>query len=459
MATIGPASASVTMLTRMMKAGMDIARLNFSHGTHKAHAILLRHIRAAAKKSGRTVAVLQDLQGTKIRIGILPEEGIELKKGKVVTLTYTDKVYDKGHIPVTYNHFHKDVKKGHRIFLDDGFVELNVQSVRGKIVKAKVIQGGHLISHKGINIPDSQLSTNTFTKKDHEDLIFGLNNHVDWIALSFVTSAKTVINVRKIMKDYCIKYKLPVPRIMVKIERREAVDAFLEIVDAADGILLARGDLGIELPYEEVPIIQKEFTEICRATGKPIIIATHMLESMKDHRRATRAEVSDIANAVMDHADATMLSAETATGDYPYASVQVMETVIRETEASRMDDISFYQTHNLHSPSLAIAQAVHTMAENRQIDFIVLSANYKTISEKINVFRPNVPILMACSNASQARQLTMKCGVQTFILQDNPGTFIHRAEGYLHKHKIVSSTKKIAFVTETQKGELQLTIR
>ncbi len=457
-ATIGPASSTVTMLTRMIKAGMDVARLNFSHGTYDDHEMLMKHIRSAARKTGERVTILQDLQGTKIRVGVLPDEGIELKKNQAIEFEYSENPYDGDIIPVTYTLLHRDVKKGHRIFLDDGLIELHVISIRGKKVKAKVILGGTLLSNKGINIPDSVLTSKSFTKKDHEDLLFGMNHHVDWIALSFVTDVNVVTEVRKIIQNHAKKHKLPEPKIMVKIERREAVESFLNLLEVVDGVLIARGDLGIEIPFEEVPIIQKEFVEICRAAGKPVIVATHMLDSMTKVRRATRSEVSDVANAVFDHTDAVMLSAETATGDFPYASVQVMETVIREAEASRMDDISFYRMHEIHSPELAIAQSVHVMAENGQIDAIVTSANYGTAPQKINVFRPNVPIFMACKDESQARQVMMKSGVQSFVLDDAPGSFVHRSMSALRRKKLIQAKQKIAFVIRGPKGDLHLSI-
>ncbi len=457
-ATIGPASSSVRVLTRMINAGMGVARLNFSHGTHPQHKSLIRHIRSASHKTGKEVAILQDLQGPKIRVGELPEGGIELKRGeKVVFRTGVDG-YEHDEIPVTYDQFHKDVKKDHRIYLNDGRLEAIVQSVRGRRVHAKVKTGGTLTSHKGINIPDSNVSTPSFTKKDHEDLLFGLEQGVDWVALSFVTSEEVVLKVRKIIRAKCRSLGSVMPKIIVKIERREAVDGFLEILNAADGIMLARGDLGIEIPPEEVPIIQKEFVEICRQAGKPAVVATHMLDSMTDSPRATRAEISDVANAVIDHADGVMLSAESATGEYPDLAVRTMADVIDETEASRLDDINFYQWHNIPDVSTSIAQNLHVMAENGQIDMIVSSATFP-LSSSLNIFRPNVPIVMACPNKAVARQMMLRAGVYGMVLKDDPATFINRAQNVLRKRKLISKTDRVAYILATPSGEIQLTVR
>lgn len=458
--TIGPASSSVSMLVKMMQAGMNIARLNFSHGTHADHKRLMSNIRAAAKKTGETIAILQDLQGPKIRVGNLPETGVKLTKGKEIQFTTATSKYETdGPIPVTYRSLHKDVKKDHRILLEDGMMEAVVERVRGKVITAKVVFGGVLMSHKGINLPDSKVSTASFTTKDHDDLMFGLEQGVDWVALSFVTSPRVVEQVRRMVGAKCRQLKCAPPKIMVKIERKEAVEDFPDMLNAADGVMLARGDLGVEIPPEEVPIIQKEFIEICRQTGKPIVVATHMLESMTHSPRATRAETSDVANAVLDHADAVMLSGETATGDFPEVAVRTMNTVVREAEDSRLDDIGFYQVYDMPDAPTSIAQSLHVMAENDHLDFIVTSSTYGPVAQMINVFRPNATILMACPNEACARQLTLRAGIYPFVLSDEPGTFIHRAERALRRRKILNSKHRVAYVTASPHGVVQLTVK
>ena len=458
--TLGPASSSVPVLTRMINAGMNVARLNFSHGTHKEHAQLIKHVRAAAKRSGRRVALLQDLQGPKIRVGLLPDAGVTLRAGEQITLTSEQKSYaPHGVISVTYAQFHKDIKKGDRIFFDDGLIEAVCEGVRGKNIKVKVRVGGLLKSHKGMNLPDSMLSISAFTKKDQEDLLFGLDQGLDWIALSFVTSAKEVDHVRRVIAMECKTRKIVAPKIMVKIERKQAVDHFTEILNAADGVMLARGDLGVEIPFEEVPMVQKEFVEICRQTGKPIVVATHMMDSMTDNRRATRAEVSDVANAVIDHADAVMLSQESAVGKYPVVAVQSMDLIIREAEKSRLDDISFLQLYDVVDIETSVAQSLHVMAQNEQIDYIVTASTYDDMATKLNIFRPNAPIVVACPNETLTRQMIMRAGVYPILLSDEPATFIHRAQALLSRMKWITKQHRVAYVITTPSGEVQITIR
>lgn len=458
--TIGPASSSVSMLTRMINAGMNVARLNFSHGTHKDHKALMKNVRKAAKKAGERVAILQDLQGPKIRVGDLPEKGIMLRNGQEITFTTAEKDYElDGPIHVTYDQLHKDVKQGDRILLDDGLIETECSGVRGKTIKAKVKVGGLLTSHKGMNLPDTVVSIGAFTDKDRKDLLFGLEEGVDWVALSFVTAPEEVTAVRRIISAKCRALHCVPPKIMVKVERKQAVDRFVEILEVCDGIMLARGDLGVEIPFEEVPILQKEFIEICRQTGKPVVVATHTMDSMTVNRRATRAEVSDVANAVIDHADAVMLSQETAVGEYPLVAVQSMNLIIRETEESRLDDITFLQLHDLPDVGTSIAQALHVMCENDQIDLIVTSNSYGDIAQKINIFRPNATIVIACKNETLARQMAMRAGVFATVLDDAPSTFIHRAQAQLSRLKVIKKASRVAYVIATPSGEIQLVIR
>lgn len=459
-ATIGPASSSVSVLARMAQAGLNVARVNFSHGTHEEHAILFKSIRTASKKTGIDLAIMQDLQGPKIRLGILPVPGLTLSAGEKIAFSTTIEEYTTGGaLPVTYKNLHKDVKKGDRLLLDDGLIETKIISVKGKIIQTIVKIGGHIFSHKGISAPDSIITEDSFTQKDREDLLFGLAHEVDFVALSFVTSPNVVERVRTIIQSTCRAQKITPPKIVVKIERKEAIDRFVDILNVADAIMIARGDLGVSIPPEEVPVIQKEFVEICRQAGKPVIVATHMLESMTVNPRATRAEVSDVANAVFDHADATMLSGETATGKYPYITVQTMAAVIDEAEASRYDDISFYQIHDVHDIPTSIAQALHIMVENEQIDLIVSSTSYARVASAITIFRPNAPIILACYNQAIARQMLLRAGVHGVVLEDNPGTFIARMETKLRKEKFINKKTRVAYLLESSGGEIQMVIR
>lgn len=459
-ATIGPASSCVTVLTRMMRAGMDVARLNFSHGSYADHKILVRNVRQAAKKADKIVALLQDLQGPKIRIGLMPEEGIEVEKGQLVELSTAITQYTQGGpLPVTYQHLHKDVKKGHRLFINDGFIESVIESVRGKVIKVRIVSGGLVTSNKGINIPDSKVSAPAMTTKDKEDLMFGLELGIDVVALSFVTKAEDIRSLRRMIDAKCRSLHCLSPKIIAKIERPEAVEHFESILEATDGIMIARGDLGVEMKPEQVPIVQKEMIELCRQAGKPVIVATQMMESMTKNPRATRAETSDVANAIIDHTDAVMLSAETATGEYPYTVVQTMAAVIDEAEKSRFDDISFFQIHDLDGLPKSIAQAIHMMAENGQIDYVATSSSFSAVASAINIFRPNVPIVMGCPRREIARQMVLRAGIHPMVLDDAPGTFVMRMERYLRQKKYIAQKHRVAYVTSVPSGEVQLIVR
>jgi len=447
------------MLTKMMKAGMNVARLNFSHGTHPDHKRLIRHVRSASKKAGQTVAVLQDLQGPKIRTGKLPNEGVNIHARERISFKTGIADYESsGPFPVTYDLLHKDLKAGHRILMDDGKMEAVVKGVRGRVISAVVVTGGVLKSHKGMNLPDSTVSASSFTEKDRADLLFGLEQGVDWVALSFVTGPDVVRRVRKLMQTRCRKLKKAVPKIIVKIERPEAVSGFLAILNVADGVMVARGDLGIEIPFAEVPIFQKECVELCRRAGKPVIVATQMLESMTSNPRSTRAETSDVANAVIDHADGVMLSGETATGDYPLETVKAMAEVIRVTEEARLDDVGFYDLHGATDAMSVIAQSLYILGHNKHVDLIVTAAGYD-VAKYVGVFRPDVPVVIACADAGVARKMMFRRGVMPVVLADDVGTFVQRAERYLRKKKMISSKSSVAYVLGGKGREIQLVVR
>ncbi|MBI4256467.1 pyruvate kinase [Candidatus Uhrbacteria bacterium] len=341
--TIGPASEKPIMLKKMIRAGMDVARLNFSHATQMDHARLIRSIRVAAKKAKKHVPIIGDLQGSKVRLGKLPNTGVPLAQGASVTFTTATEAYAVGRLPVTYKSLHKDVKKGERVFIDDGMFELVVTRVMGRDILTKVVNGGRVTSFMGMNFPDSTLKISAITVKDKTDAVFGIKKGVDWIALSFVTSAAPLRTLRQLIKKHTPKGK-PLARVIVKIEKQQAIEHFEEILNVTDGIMIARGDLGVEIDQEEVPIRQKELIHACRHANKPVIIATQMLDSMMYHLQPTRAEVSDVANAVFDCASAVMLSGESATGSYPLQAVKMMAKIVEEAEASCYDDQCEHQT-------------------------------------------------------------------------------------------------------------------
>lgn len=431
---------------------MDVARLNFSHATHKDHKRLLKAIRAAAKKANKHIPVIGDLQGPKIRLGNLPEEGVALNTGEVVKFTTATSTFNGEHIPVTYKNLHKDVKKGHRILIEDGIYELVVQRVTAKTISAKVVNGGTVTSHKGMNFPDSTLTVSAFTKKDKEDAVFGVAQGVDWFALSFVTSPKEVLQLKRLIKRETPSDTEPA-RVIVKIEKHEAVKNFDDILAVVDGIMIARGDLGVEIPAEDVPIVQKQIIEKCRLAGKPVVVATQMLDSMMRNPRPTRAEVSDVANAVFDHTDAVMLSGESAMGKYPLKTVQMMAKIVKEAEDSEFDDVPF-QIGVVENSIASMAHTVKLFAVEDEIQAVISSPSIVPWAERLLKAHPEVPLFLACESARVARQVSLHWGVDAFVMR-NPNTesFHKRAIKYLQKQRKVKKHSTVAVVTGTEQEE------
>ncbi len=410
--TIGPASEKPEIMEKMIKAGMNIARLNFSHGTYANHAALIKNLRYAAKKAKMDIGILQDLQGPKIRVGLLPKP-IILKSGQAVVLTVdvtpSGEARDNNKIPVTYKGMASEVKGGHRILMDDGLIELEVQNIFKKDIRAKVKIGGPLSSHKGINLPDSLVKLSSLTPKDKEDVKFGLKKGVDFISLSFVKSKEDVLDLRKILPK-----KNP-PFIIAKIEKHEAVKNFDKILEVVDGIMVARGDLAVEIPAEQVPVAQKDIVAKCLRAAKPVIVATQMLQSMTENPRPTRAEVSDVANAVIDHADATMLSAESATGKYPALAVETMSKIINNTEISRYDDLKS-NTIEILKDSEALGEVAKILSETPKVKAVVVASESADIVRQISRFRPEAPIFSAVTDEKEGRGLMLSWGVKPFYL-------------------------------------------
>lgn len=446
--TIGPASSSEDSLRRMIRAGMNAARLNFSHGVYLEHAALIKKIRAAAKKEDEPVTILQDLQGPKIRVGELPKAGVQLRTGTMVVFSTKNKKFIRGKrivLPVTYRNLHKDVKAGHRIFLDDGLLEVRVEKISRQEIHTRVIDGGKLTSRKGMNFPDSTLRVSSLSEKDQADLAFGLKQGVDWVALSFVTSAKDVKNLRARLKNNKAK-------IIAKIEKHEAVKKFDEILAAADGIMVARGDLGVEIPAEEVPILQKEIIEKCRLAGKPVIVATQMLDSMTRRPRPTRAEVSDVANAVIDHADAVMLSNETAVGNYPVEAVTIMAKIIKKTEASPFDDLSVGKDA-IGGLEAVISHSLRLLAARRHIHGVLSAVYFTPLAERFNLSRPEVPIFLAAASESEARGLNIRWGVCPFVLKKTSSReLVKQSLRILRARHLVRPGQKIALALGHEVG-------
>ncbi len=452
--TIGPASESVGVLEEIIRNGMNVARLNMSHGTHANHAKTIKNIRAVSKKTGEPIALLADLQGPKIRVGKLPDAGIKLEAGKKIVftnkITAGGEAKEKGRIPVTYLEFHKDVKTGSRMFLDDGLLEVRVLGIKGKDVQAEVVTGGILTSHKGLNFPDCRLSTSAITDKDRDDLKFVLGAGVDLIALSFVREAKDILDLRFLIKDFLKKNKKrPAPvQIIAKIEKSEAIKNIDEILEVADGVMVARGDLGVEMPAEDVPLWQKKIIAKCLSRAKPVIVATQMLDSMTRSPRPTRAEVSDVANAVMDHTDAVMLSNETAAGAYPVEAVKMMAKIVVKTEASVFDDLPLANKPVDEDTEMVLSQLARLLADEVGAKAILAASITGETGRQISCFRPELPIFVATDTETVQHQLNLSWGIRPFILPPCKSIeeLIERSLVYLKQTKEVKKGDKIIIV-------------
>ncbi len=421
-ATLGPATEDLNTISNLIKHGVNVVRLNFSHGTYDNHLMLIGNVRRAAEQADEPIAIMQDLQGPKIRIGKLSGEGIMLEEGEVALFdTSLDEQTDE-RIPIDYDSLHEHLKVGERILLNDGRQEVAITALDGTKITTEVVVGGALVSHKGINVPDSTLDVRAMTDKDRADAKFGVEHDVDLMALSFVTKPQDVLDLRYHIKE-CEKELGKDPeqpiRIIAKIERREAVDRIEEILDVADGIMVARGDLGIEIPAQDVPLTQKKLIDAALKAGKPVIVATQMLDSMQESPRPTRAEVSDVANAVIDHTDAVMLSNETATGKYPVVTVQTMRDIIMETEKSHYDDMPLrtYQTKNENTESV-ISEVSRVLAERVGAKFILAASFSGDTGRLISRHRPELNIMVATPVLRAERQLNLSWGVRPFILPE-----------------------------------------
>ncbi len=457
--TLGPSCDTVDIITKMVKAGMNVARLNFSHGTYEHHTQLINNIRKVEKETGEPVAILQDLQGPKIRVGNLPEEGIELKEGENITFdtSLTELVDNK--IPVDYKELHEHVKPGERMLINDGRSEVKIVSVEDTKINTIVVVGGVITSHKGINVPDSKITARALTEKDKKDAKFGIEHNVDIMALSFVRTPEDVLDLRYWIKE-CEKEMGIIPeqpiRIIAKIERREAVDQIEEIMGVVDGIMVARGDLGVEIPAAEVPLVQKKLIDTALDHAKPVIVATQMLDSMQENPRPTRAEVSDVANAVIDHTDAVMLSNETATGKYPVETVKTMSTIIVETEQSHYDDLHIREdVKEKTKVDEIISQLSRALAEDVGAKVILAASISGETGRLISRHRPELPIVVATSIDRVSHQLNLSWGITPFILLPcrSIEELVERSITILKKDKIIESGDKIVVVAGEPVGQ------
>lgn len=410
-ATIGPACSSKEVLAKMIQEGMTVARLNFSHGDHKDHEDVIKIIRAIDGEMNTHTAILADLSGPKLRVGSLSSDEVELKMGAELRMTSDEIIGDVNRVMVSYPNLTRDVKPGETILLDDGKLRVEVIKIEGNDIVTKVTQSGMLKPRKGVNLPDTKISLPCLTEKDLNDLEFALNHNVSWVALSFVRSEKDIIELREQISKSGKK-----TNIIAKIEKPEAVENIDAIIHETDGIMIARGDLGVEIPLQNVPLVQKEIVRKCQKAGRPVIIATQMMESMIDNMSPSRAEVNDVANAVMDGADAVMLSGETSVGKFPVEVVNTMSKII--TRVEDYDGIYFRDIEHESTDDRIITDAIcHSavrLSQKTGAKAIVTMTFSGYTAFRVSSYRPNAWIFVFTSNFKILNMLSLVWGVKGF---------------------------------------------
>ncbi|MFF2755179.1 pyruvate kinase [Psychrobacillus sp. NPDC058041] len=413
--TIGPASESEEMLQKLIEAGMNVARLNFSHGSHEEHAARIQKIREVSNKAGKIVGILLDTKGPEIRTHKMENDAIELESGQTIEISMTEVLGNSSRFSITYEKLIEDVQVGSIILLDDGLIELIVTKINTNegVITTFVQNAGTLKNNKGVNVPGVSVQLPGITEKDSKDILFGIEQGVDFIAASFVRRAKDVLEIRELLEKNNGSHIQIIP----KIENQEGVDNIDEIIQVSDGLMVARGDLGVEIPAEEVPLVQKSLIQKCNDAGKPVITATQMLDSMQRNPRPTRAEASDVANAILDGTDAIMLSGETAAGLYPVEAVQTMDKIAKRTEnaidyRSIVTKLSKAREVNLTD---AIGQAVAHTAINLKVKAVIAPTESGHTAKMISKFRPGVPIIAVTSSSVPSRKLTLVWGVYPIV--------------------------------------------
>jgi pyruvate kinase len=441
--TIGPSSARREVVFSLIKRGMDVARLNFSYGDYNTHKNAVELIRTGSKRYGKPVAILQDLQGIKIRAGHFRGGKVELKKGEAVLLVPGEGTGGHDRIFISYPQLLRDVKRGNRILLDDGLIQLSVFGRTKYALRAKVIEGGILSDKKGVNLPGIKLSVTSFTEKDKKDLDFGIDMGIDYVAISFVRDAADIRKVRRWLKGR--KRNIP---IIAKIEKKEALCNIEEILSESEGIMVARGDLGVEIPPEKVPLIQKGLVDKANKKGKFVIIATQMLESMTEHLRPTRAETTDVANAVLDGADALMLSAETANGRYPVEAFKMMDRIIRYTESIKEIESTYVRGNTFAE---AVADSACRAAEDINTRVIIAFTHSGFTAKLASKFRPHVPIVAYTPYENVRNMMCLFWGVTPRIMRPLATTdqMVREVEKSLLKERIVKKGDNIIIISSS----------
>ncbi|MCL2840076.1 MAG: pyruvate kinase [Defluviitaleaceae bacterium] len=408
LATLGPASNRLDTIKGMIDAGLDAARINFSHGTYESHGKLVETLKKARKQTGKPIPIILDTKGPEIRTKMLSGDKIYLEQGAEFTLTTQDIVGDQTRVAVTYENLPRDLEVGSRVLIDDGLIEMKVMSITDTDIKCELVNSGFLGNRKGINVPDVYVDLPSLTEKDIEDIKFGIENEFDYIAASFVRTANDIINIRKVLEENGGGHM----RIIAKIESRDGVDNLDSILEVVDGVMVARGDLGVEIPPEEVPVVQKDMIRKCNLVGKPVITATQMLESMVNNPRPTRAEANDVANAIFDGTDVVMLSGETANGKYPVETIDMMARIAMEAEKSidyKTKYASYYRNINKNITN-AISHAAVTTAADMGASCIVAITDSGFAARMVSRSRPDCPILAVTSSPVVYRQCNLTWG-------------------------------------------------
>ncbi|WP_419725794.1 pyruvate kinase [Terrisporobacter petrolearius] len=443
--TLGPASQSEETLTKLMENGLNVCRFNFSHGSHEEHKERMDAVKKVREKLNKPVAILLDTKGPEIRTGNFADPEVFLEEGSEFTITMADVVGTKEICTVSYKGLADDVVKGDLILIDDGLVGLRVEEVVGEEIHCIVENSGVVKNHKGVNVPGVKINLPALTPKDISDIEFGITQGIDFIAASFVRKASDILAIREVLENNDATYI----QIISKIENQEGVDNLDEILQVSDGLMVARGDLGVEIPTEEMPIVQKEMIKKCNELGKPVITATQMLDSMIRNPRPTRAEVTDVANAIYDGTDAIMLSGETAAGKYPVEAVKTMATIAKRIEET-LDYDNILRSKGLNNTNVtdAISYATCTTAKSLTASGIVTSTSSGHTARMVSKFRPNTPIIAATPNERTSRQLSLSWGVYTVNCQQagNTDDLIDNSieasknEGFIHDGELVVIT-------------------
>jgi pyruvate kinase len=447
-ATVGPASEHEKILEKLISLGVDGARLNFSHGSHQEHGNRIKLIRNIEKKLNRHVAIIADIQGPKIRIGNLPDNGIELKTGQEITIDSGTREFYENRIPLPSLLFRDGTKEGHLVFLDDGTIQIKITTKRAGIFKAIVLKGGILFSKKGVNVPSLEITSSILNAKDKADIQFAVKADVDYIALSFLRNAEDLKEAKRFLGKTKVK-------IIAKIERPEALTNIEEIIDEADAVMIARGDLGIETPLWELPVRQKEIIELVRKKMKPVIVATQMLDSMIRNPIPTRAEVSDVANAVFDSTDTVMLSGESANGKYPVEAVDMMRKILEATDEKQEPIHEEFQKNFTASEALSIARSAVHIAEESKAKAIIVEDTDGNTAKIISHFRPTTQIFAVTKDLKIAKRLALIWGITPLFIKNKK--LIEQAKKDLGNEGILKQGDKVVCVYNSSSGKSKST--